>query len=291
MRIRTIKPEFFLHEGLYLAEYEEKLPMRLAFVGLWCAADREGRFRWEPRKLGVQIFPYDKVDFSRVLDALATRGFICRYASATCECGMIPSFLRHQIINNRERASDLPNPLDCNEYDASSTRDARDTETHKGKGREGNKEGKGTRNMERRVAARRVLLFLNERTGRSFREADGNLDIIARRLSEDGVDEEGMIQMIDRQARYWGASHMVEFLRPSTLFGTKNFGAYYASRLAPVPPTDSPGKPAEKKETVPQLVAQLDRNRAPRMEVVPESERPDLSEFAAMKESLTIIPE
>ena len=67
MRIRTIKPEFFLHEGLFEAERAAKLPLRLAFSGLWCAADREGRFKREPRRLGVQVLPYDSVDFWIVL--------------------------------------------------------------------------------------------------------------------------------------------------------------------------------------------------------------------------------
>lgn len=148
MRIRTIKPEFFLHEDLFIAEKETKMPLRIAFAGLWCAADREGRFKWEPRRLGIQILPYDDVDFSRVLDALATRGFIVNYASTTGNFGFIPSFLRHQVINNRERLSDLPDPSECiqNEcIDASSTRGSREEHACKaeGKGKEGNKEGKG----------------------------------------------------------------------------------------------------------------------------------------------------
>ena len=146
MRIRTIKPEFFTHEALFEAELEFRLPLRIAFVGLWCCADREGRFKWEPRRLGVQILPYDQCDFSRVLDALLTRGFIVKYACDLGQFGCIPSFLKHQVINNRERASDLPNSLDCIEIDASSTRDARDDHASKaeGKGRERNMEG----NME-----------------------------------------------------------------------------------------------------------------------------------------------
>jgi hypothetical protein len=144
MRIRTIKPEFFLHEDLFTAEKETKMPLRVAFAGLWCAADREGRFKWEPRRLGIQILPYDEIDFSRVLDALATRGFIVSYASTTGNFGFIPSFLRHQVINNRERMSDLPDPLECtqNEHiDASATRDPRDDHACKEEGK--GKEGKG----------------------------------------------------------------------------------------------------------------------------------------------------
>lgn len=140
MRIRTIKPEFFLHEGLYELEAETKLPIRLAFAGLWCAADREGRFKWEPRKIGVQVLPYDGIDFSRVLDALTTRGFVVKYASPAGEFGYIPSFTKHQVINNRERESELPNPLSAMLLDACSTREPRVPHAGKaeGKGREGN---------------------------------------------------------------------------------------------------------------------------------------------------------
>ena len=110
MRIRTVKPDLFLHDALFDAEKEFGLPLRVAFIGLWCAADREGRFKWEPRRLGAAILPYDGVDFSRVLDALTTRGFVVKYASKGCEFGLVPSFTRHQVINNREAPSILPAP-------------------------------------------------------------------------------------------------------------------------------------------------------------------------------------
>ena len=145
MRIRTIKPEFYLHEGLFELERESGLPIRLAFTGLWCVADRDGRFKWEPRKIGVQILPYDAIDFSRVLDALTTRGFVVKYASPSGEFGWIPSFAKHQVVNNRERESDLPNPLENNIIDACPTRAPRVPHASKaeGKGKERNMEGKG----------------------------------------------------------------------------------------------------------------------------------------------------
>ena len=109
-RIRTIKPEFFLHEELYDSEAATGLPLRLAFAGLWTQADREGRFVWRPRKLKTQILPYDEIDFSRVLDALATRGFVLKYSVNGIEYGCIPSFSSHQLVNHRESASLLPSP-------------------------------------------------------------------------------------------------------------------------------------------------------------------------------------
>ena len=115
MRIRTIKPEFFTHEGLYELEKETGLPIRVAFSGLWCVADKAGRFKWEPRRIGVSVLPYDGIDFSRVLDALFTRGYLLRYRVDSIEYGAIPSFAKHQFINNKEKESDLPVPMAENE--------------------------------------------------------------------------------------------------------------------------------------------------------------------------------
>jgi hypothetical protein len=113
-RIRSIKPAFFRHEELFEAEKETGLPLRLAFAGLWTAADREGRFKWSARNLKLDCLPYDDVDFSRVLDALTTRGFIVKYAVNGVEFGFIPSWKSHQVINNREAASELPEPNENN---------------------------------------------------------------------------------------------------------------------------------------------------------------------------------
>ncbi len=109
-RIRTIKPSFFTHEELYDAEKETGLPIRVAFAGLFTQADKEGRFEWRPRRLKTDILPYDDVDFSRVLDALATRGWVVKYACGSREFGVIPTWQEHQHVNNRERESELPPP-------------------------------------------------------------------------------------------------------------------------------------------------------------------------------------
>lgn len=148
-RIRTIKPEFFKHEELFDAEQESGLPLRLAFAGLWTVCDREGRFEWKVRALKTDILPYDEVDFSRVLDALMTRGFIARYRVGEREYGFVPGFARHQVINNRESSSQIPPPPENPSPPKVSSREARvddasttrhDLAQGEGKGRE----GKGT---------------------------------------------------------------------------------------------------------------------------------------------------
>lgn len=109
-RIRTVKPQLFKHGDLYDAEIETGLPLRIAFVALFTCCDREGRFKWKPRELKLDCLPYDDLDFSRVLDALTTRGFVVKYASGGRQYGAITTFLSHQNINNRESESEIPSP-------------------------------------------------------------------------------------------------------------------------------------------------------------------------------------
>lgn len=138
-RIRTVKPELFKHEDLFELEKETKLPIRLCFIGLFTCCDREGRFKWRPRTLKLDVIPYDDIDFSRVLDALMTRGFVIKYDVNGEEFGVISSFTKHQVINNRESLSELPEPAIGLVIDASTTRQSRvnHAPSGEGKGREG----------------------------------------------------------------------------------------------------------------------------------------------------------
>lgn len=146
-RIRTIKPEFFKHEELFEAEQETGLPLRLAFAGLWTQCDREGRFVWRPRQLKIDVLPYDDLDFTRVLDALCTRGFVQKYEVEDRSYGVVPSWKRHQVINNREAASVIPEPIEnAAQSDAKGTRRSRvkHASQGEGKGREGKGEAKAS---------------------------------------------------------------------------------------------------------------------------------------------------
>ncbi len=163
MRIRTVKPELFKHDELFDLERETGLPIRLAWIGLFCYCDREGRFPWKPRPMKAEILPYDDdVDFFLILDALESKGFIVRYAVDGETFGRIPKWKDHQVINNKEAKSKLPPPpdtqleLDFNlrDDDASATREARVNHAtgtrppsclrgKEGKGRELERKGKG----------------------------------------------------------------------------------------------------------------------------------------------------
>lgn len=110
VRIRTIKPEFFLDEEL------AALPplARLLFVSLWLQADREGRLEDRPAKIKAQALPYDGVDVSDLLGQLATSGFVTRYQAKGRDLIQINTFGKHQRPHPKEPASALPT-LPCKE--------------------------------------------------------------------------------------------------------------------------------------------------------------------------------
>jgi hypothetical protein len=136
-RIRTIKPEFFRHEELYTAERESGMPLRVAFAGLFTIADREGRFRWKPKLMKMDVLPWDDVDFELVLTRLVDFGFVKKYEVDGKTYGWIPSFTDHQVINNKESKSTFPEWRP--DIDASFTRLSRVPHATlvEGKGREG----------------------------------------------------------------------------------------------------------------------------------------------------------
>ena len=87
--------------------------------------------------------------------------------------------------------------------------------------------------------ARIVLGYLNQSTGRQFRECSAHLTAITRRLSEVGMDLDGVKKMIDRQVALWTGTPQQEYLQPSTLFRPSNFQGYYDKRNDPLPPADN----------------------------------------------------
>lgn len=102
-RIRTIKPEFFTSEDIV----ELSMVARLLYIALWCEADREGRFAWKPRTFKIRYFPADDIDIKAACEEIVTAGLVRLYGA---DLAYIPSFGKHQHINPRESASDLPDP-------------------------------------------------------------------------------------------------------------------------------------------------------------------------------------
>ncbi|MDG4550754.1 MAG: DnaT-like ssDNA-binding domain-containing protein [Candidatus Contendobacter sp.] len=205
-RIRTVKPELFKHEALFDAELESKLPLRLAFIGLFTVADREGRFKWRPRTLKLDVLPHDFVDFSAVMNALESAGFIERYEVDGEAYGWIPSFTKHQRFTGKEAEtkSQLPEPPRGNNGETTGKHPGasptlhgetsgkpRGTQEGKGNGiREGEKEGKGERAAQAPTRAHKAKFplpvdWIPDSSTYAFLEKQG----IPRDFAESCLDE------------------------------------------------------------------------------------------------------
>ena len=109
MRARNIKPGFFDNETLAAL----KPLTRILFEGLWCFADRAGRFEWRPQKIKVKILPYDNGDITVMLRELVDAGFVVQYSVNGIQYGQVINFLKHQRPHHTEKASEIP-PLSLN---------------------------------------------------------------------------------------------------------------------------------------------------------------------------------
>lgn len=105
-RARTIKGEAFRHEGL-----GELSPLhRWLFAGLWTIADREGRLEDRPRRIKIEVLPWDDCDCDRLLSDLEAAGFIVRYEADGKRAIAIPSWREHQHPHPKEQPSTIPAP-------------------------------------------------------------------------------------------------------------------------------------------------------------------------------------
>jgi hypothetical protein len=100
-RIRSVKPDFFRHEGLQSLEAEHPGSYcMLVFEGLWVICDRAGRFEWKPRTIKLDVLPFLEYDITGTLQLLAGAGFIQRYEVQGKIYGRIPSWEAHQTFES-----------------------------------------------------------------------------------------------------------------------------------------------------------------------------------------------
>ena len=162
MRIRTVKPEFWISESVGRLTRDS----RLTFIGLWSVADDHGRFRADPRYLAGQLYPYDGDGLEVITAALAelTReGSLTLYVVAGSAYGVLNGWKTHQKID-RPSAAKLPGPSEGQVVDVVELGKRREAspQTREGscedQGREGKGSGKGSGKGEEQgegTAARR----------------------------------------------------------------------------------------------------------------------------------------
>lgn len=79
--------------------------------------------------------------------------------------------------------------------------------------------------------ARKVLEYLNKKTGRNYRSTVAKTRSLINARLKEGFKEQDFYDVIDRKVYEWGDNEKMSiYLRPTTLFGTK-FEAYLQSTL------------------------------------------------------------
>lgn len=257
-RIRSIKPEFFLHEDLVQLEvrFGVRHQLRVLYPALWCLADREGRFQWRPGAIKAQAMPYDQdADVGLLLDALAAGGFVVRYQVGAEHYGWIPTFTKHQRVRNDEAASRLPEfrPEEAIVTDPSLSRAGPECTDHpptpwKGKDLEGKGSGKeleGRRPQPLTVDGapehaawadgqrapvppyEEIVEHLNARAGTKHLHTGQATRMLIRTLWLQGYSLEQFKLVIDTRCKAWkNDAKTREWLRPKTLFEPSKFESY-----------------------------------------------------------------
>lgn len=108
MRARNLKPGFFKNE--ILADCDPLA--RILFAGLWCMADREGRLEHRPKRIKIEVLPYDNCNVEKLLTQLSTKGFIRVYTVSNESYIEIINFRRHQNCHIKEAESTIPAPCE-----------------------------------------------------------------------------------------------------------------------------------------------------------------------------------
>lgn len=166
---------------------------------------------WEGDDLAVKHYPAEKEN-----EVLAKRNI----AKKNGKMGGRPKSHNQEETNKKPTLVILEKPNDNPD----------ETQVESGRGKEGERKDK-EKGKELRAVALRILAFLNQESGKSFRDCDSNIKLITARLSERGVDEDGMMSMISRKAKEWrGDPVMDQYLRPVTIFGKEKFDGYYSGQ-------------------------------------------------------------
>lgn len=78
---------------------------------------------------------------------------------------------------------------------------------------------------ERKETTKKVIEYLNEKTGKHYKPVDSNLKIINARLDE-GYTYEDFMKVIDVKYSEWMNTDYEKFIRPATLFAKSHFDNY-----------------------------------------------------------------
>lgn len=233
MPTRFIKESCRTSKNLHaVADFSERV-----FWRLLTTADDYGRCLACPAIVKSHCFPLqEKLSNARIATALhdlATHNLLRLYRVDDREYAEFVTFEKHQGAP-RAKTSKYPPASACMQMLASANNSVStpNTDTHTDLSSlppsSDLKSTNHSNGRDYRSESKIILAFLNEKTGKQFREVEANLGFIESRLKS-GVDVQVCKTLIARKVREWTAKpDMVGYLRPETLFNKTKFETYLA---------------------------------------------------------------
>ena len=134
MRIRTVKPEFWVHPVMSRLPYDT----RILALGLLNVADDEGYFDADPDYIrGAVLFREDSSNVRRMLDELSRSEWITLCGTAERRIGRVVNFRKHQRVDRPQPSRLKQYALDEDSTNVRRTLDDQSTqEQGTGKGKE-----------------------------------------------------------------------------------------------------------------------------------------------------------
>jgi hypothetical protein len=106
-RIRSVKPEYWLDRKLARGASRDA---RLLYIGLWNYADEHGRLHGDPAVIKGQVFPYDDIAVTPLLEELVGLGRVQAYQFEGDPYLFLPMLGKHQRLEPNKAKSRLPDP-------------------------------------------------------------------------------------------------------------------------------------------------------------------------------------
>jgi hypothetical protein len=106
-RIRSVKPEYWLDRKLARGVSRDA---RLLYIGLWNYADEHGRLHGDPAVIKGQVFPYDDIAVTPLLEELKMLGRVQEYIFEGDPYLFLPKLAHHQRLEPAKAKSRLPDP-------------------------------------------------------------------------------------------------------------------------------------------------------------------------------------
>lgn len=206
-------PWIKLHRGL-LDNYDYQT-MQLASRALapmfWLLASEsaDGTFDADPVKLSFRLRTTEKIVASS-LSELIDKGFLVDASEPLAERKQDACLETERETEKETESTLLGKPND-----------------------EAPEEKKKREAKERRESAKRIIDFLNKKTGRAYQHSDVFIEMICARLM-DGATEQDCKSIIARKYMEWGSDEvMSKYVRPQTLFNRSKFANYVGELVAP----------------------------------------------------------